>query len=134
MKILIVEDEDVLSAVLEEKFKDVGYDVAVARDGEEAETMAAKFKPNLILLDLILPKKDGLAVLESLKSDSEMKLIPVVVLSNLEGDETIKKALFLGAEDYFVKTQHPLAEIVEKVEAIFTESKAGKSTGGQKKK
>ena len=133
MKILIVEDEDVLSLVLEEKFKSEGYDVMIAKDGEEAQPKIAKFKPDIVLLDLILPKKGGLEVLESLKADSELKIIPIVVLSNLEGDETIKKALSLGAADYFVKTQHPIGEIVEKVAAFFTEPKVGK-TSSQKKK
>ena len=134
MNILIVEDEDVLSSVLEEKFKNEGYDVMVAHDGEEAQPKAVKFKPDIILLDLILPKKLGLAVLEGLKSDAELKLIPVIVLSNLEGDETIKKALSLGAEDYFVKTQHPIAEIVEKVGSFFTENKPTKPASIHNKK
>jgi len=134
MKILIVEDEDVLSLVLEEKFKDEGYDVMIAKDGEEAQPKIERFKPDLILLDLILPKKGGLEVLESIKADQELKMIPVIVLSNLEGDETIKKALTLGAADYFVKTQHPIAEIVEKVGAIFTEPKASKASAVSKKK
>ncbi len=69
MKILIVEDEDVLALVLEEKFKNEGYDVMVAVDGGEAQSKAEKFKPDVILLDLILPKKSGLEVLESLKSE-----------------------------------------------------------------
>jgi len=133
MKILIVEDEDVLSLVLEEKFKNEGYDVMIAKDGEEAQPKIEKFKPDVILLDLILPKKGGMEVLESIKSDSELKLIPVIVLSNLEGDEIIKSALSLGAVDYFVKTQHPIAEIVEKVEALFTESKPAKASSAKKK-
>jgi DNA-binding response OmpR family regulator len=126
MKILIVEDEDVLSLVLEEKFKNEGFDVQIARDGEEAQDKAEKFKPDAILLDLILPKKGGLEVLEGFKKTDGLKLIPVIVLSNLEGDETIKKALSLGAEDYFVKTQHPIAEIVEKVGELFTKVKKPK--------
>jgi len=134
MKILIVEDEDVLSLVLEEKFKSEGYEIMIAKDGEEAIPKAKKFKPDAILLDLILPKKGGLEVLESLKDNSELKLIPVVVLSNLEGDEIIKKALALGAADYFVKTQHPIAEIIEKVERLFTETKVEKVASVSKKK
>jgi len=120
MKILIVEDEDVLSLVLEEKFKNEGYEVMIASDGEEAQPKAEKFRPDMILLDLILPKKGGLDILKSLKADPELKLIPVIVLSNLEGDETIKTALSLGAIDYFVKTQHPIAEIVEKIGEFFS--------------
>lgn len=119
MKILIVEDESALSFVLEEKFKDEGYTVEIAVDGEEALVKADKFRPAIILLDLILPKKYGLDVLQDLKNNAELKAIPVIVLSNLEGDETIKKALTLGAVDYFVKTQHPIAEIVERVETYI---------------
>lgn len=134
MKILIVEDEDVLSLVLEEKLKNEGYEVMIAKDGEEAVLKAERFKPDAILLDLILPKKGGLEVLEALKGNSELKQVPVIVLSNLEGDETIKNALSLGAADYFVKTQHPIAEIIEKIEDLFTKSKSGKLSAGQRKK
>ena len=119
MKILIIEDEEVLSLVLGEKFKNEGYETMIASDGQEAQPKAEKFRPDVILLDLILPKKGGLEVLEDFKMDAELKIIPVIVLSNLETDETIKKALSLGAVDYFVKTQHPIAEIVEKVGALL---------------
>jgi len=134
MKILIVEDEDVLSLVLEEKFKDEGYQVMIAKDGEEAQPKMEKFKPDIVLLDLILPKKGGLEILESIKAKPELKATPVIVLSNLEGDETIKKALFLGAIDYFVKTQHPISEIVEKVGAVFTAPKMGKVSADRSNK
>lgn len=134
MKILIVEDEDVLSLVLEEKFKNEGYEVMIASDGEQAKPKAQKFKPDVILLDLILPKKGGLDVLAELKVDPELKIVPVVVLSNLEGDETIKKALELGAIDYYVKTQHPIAEIVEKIGILFTSPKIGKPIATRIKK
>ena len=123
MKILIVEDEDTLSLVLAEKFKNEGYEIMVANNGQEALPKASRFQPDVILLDLIMPKKLGMEVLADLKSDAELALIPVIVLSNLEGDEIIKKALALGAVDYFVKTRHPMAEIVEKVAALFTDTK-----------
>lgn len=116
MKILIVEDESALSLVLAEKFRDEGYIVEIVEDGEVVLEKTEQFRPSIILLDLILPKKYGLDVLQDLKNNPEFKSIPVIVLSNLEGDETIKKALLLGAVDYFVKTQHPVAEIVERVE------------------
>lgn len=123
MKILIVEDEKVLSMVLEEKFKDEGFDTKVAADGEEAITFAASFSPDIILLDLILPKKDGFEVLKELKSDPKLQDITVIVLSNLGEDDEIKKALSLGATDYFVKVQHPMSEIVEKVKAYLLKAK-----------
>lgn len=123
MKVLIVEDEEALSSVLQEKFNNEGYETKIARDGEEVLGLAESFRPDMILLDLILPKKDGLAVLAELKANPKLKTMPVIVLSNLSGDESIKKALSLGAEDYYVKTQHPISEIVEKVEESIRKPK-----------
>ena len=118
MKLLIVEDEVALAKVLEEKFKKEKYEVKVAGDGMEALEAVPKFKPEIILLDLLLPKKGGLEVLEELKKSGDWKNIPVIVLSNLDDDQNIKKAMKLGAVDYFVKAQHPIKEVVEKVEAF----------------
>lgn len=116
MKILIVEDEEILSKVLKEKFERAGFKVSTAMDGEVAITEAKRFQPDVILLDLILPKKNGFEVLQELRSGSELKISPIIiVLSNLGQDEDIKKALQLGAEDYIVKTQHPVNEVIEKV-------------------
>lgn len=87
----------------------------------------ASFKhhtPDLIILDLILPKKDGFEVLETIKADSKLKAIPVIVLSNLGQDEEIKKALALGAVDYMVKAQHPMNEIVVRIKKYIV--KVGK--------
>lgn len=115
MKIVIVEDEEILLKVLEEKFEKAGFDVAVATDGAQAIPIIQKSNPDIVLLDLVLPKKHGFEVLQDLKSNSNLKTIPVIALSNLGQDEDIKKALRLGAEDYIVKTQHPINEVVEKV-------------------
>lgn len=120
MKILIIEDEESLAFVLKEKLEKTKFETRVARDGESALTIARAFKPGLILLDLILPKKDGFSVLKELKEDLELSVIPVIVLSNLGEDENIKKAFALGAKDYFVKSQHPINEIVEKIENART--------------
>ena len=116
MKILIVEDEETLSKVMKEEFKDAGHDIKVATNGEDALSMARDFSPNVILLDLVLPKKGGLEVLSDLKSDKDLKDISVIVLSNLAEDESIKQALSLGAKDYFVKAQYSIYEILEKVQ------------------
>lgn len=78
--------------------------------------LAKSFKPDVILLDLMLPKKDGFQVLQELKTDPKTKNIKVVVASNLSDDESIKKALKLGADDYYVKCEHSVYEILEKVE------------------
>lgn len=119
MKILIIEDEEILSKVLEEKFKRAGFDTAIATNGDEAFPMAKKFSPDVILLDLILPKKNGFDVLKDLKSDADLKTAPIIVLSNLGQDEEIKRALELGASDYMVKTQHPINEVIEKVKNLL---------------
>ena len=114
-KILVAEDEEVLLNVLKDRFEAEGWEVTTARDGEEAVESIKKTRPDLVLLDLLMPKKDGFEVLKEIRGDPEFKTLPIiVVLSNLGSDEDIKKALSLGANDYFVKTQHPMSEIVEK--------------------
>ncbi len=123
MKILIVEDEQVLSKVLKEKFDKAGFETKVSGDGEIAISDAKSFLPEIIVLDLVLPKKSGFEVLRSIKADPETKMIPVIVVSNLGEDGDIKQALSLGAKDYFVKSQHPINEIVEKVKIATTEAR-----------
>ncbi len=113
-KILVAEDEEVLLNVLKDRFEVEGWEVTTAKDGVEAMEAINKSKFDLVLLDLLMPKKDGFEVLEEVKNNPELKNIPIIVLSNLGGDDDIKKALALGAKDYFVKTQHPMSEIVEK--------------------
>jgi two-component system alkaline phosphatase synthesis response regulator PhoP len=119
MKILVIEDEEALSRVLEEKLKKSGFEVKLANDGEAGMSLAKSFHPELILLDLILPKKDGFEVLKELKSNSDLKNINVIVLSNLGEDENLKKCLNLGASDYFVKTQHPINEVIKKIKDLI---------------
>lgn len=116
MKVLLVEDEAALSGIVKEELRGKGFDVKVAVNGEEALKFAQTFRPDMILLDLILPKKSGMDVLAELKLNPELKEIPVIVLSNLAEDESIKKALALGAKDYFVKTQHSIYEVIEKIQ------------------
>jgi CheY-like chemotaxis protein len=127
MKILIAEDDKVLAEVLKEEFKDEGFAVTMAENGKEAMN-ALKSKanrPDLMLLDLLMPVMDGFAVLKEISEDqiSNLKDIPVIVLSNLGQDEEIKRAFQLGASDYFVKSQHPVAEVVEKVKTFLEKPK-----------
>ncbi|MEK7646959.1 MAG: response regulator [Patescibacteria group bacterium] len=125
-RILIVEDEDFLRQVMEDNFISAGYAVDLATDGEEAMEQISHKKPDLILLDLLLPKKDGFYVLEEVKKSSEWGLIPIIVLSNLGQDTEIKKALEMGANDYFVKSQHPIQEVVERVKDFLEGRSAAK--------
>jgi DNA-binding response OmpR family regulator len=114
-KILFIEDE----AALQKTFRDVlekeGYQMISALDGESGLRLAKSQKPDLILLDLILPRKDGFEVLKELKEDETTKEIPVIVLTNLEDIESVEKAIELGATTYLVKAQYTLEEVIQKV-------------------
>ncbi len=113
--VLIVEDDEVLLRALYLQLKNSGYSLSSATDGDTAISVAQKIKPDIILLDLILPKKDGFEVLRILKSDQTLKDIPVLVLSNLGSDADIKRAKDLGAIDYFVKSSTKLEDINNKI-------------------
>jgi len=115
MKILICEDETTLAKVLQEKFEREEFSAITVSNGDEIIPSAKKINPDIILLDLVMPKLDGLQALALMKKDNDLKNIPVIVLSNLNDDEKIKKALALGAIDYVVKSNHPINEVVEKV-------------------
>lgn len=115
-KILFIEDEPALQKTLGLALTKGGYDVKTAFDGQSGFDLAKEFKPDLVLLDLILPKKDGFSVLESLKKDDELKDTPVIVLTNLEGMADVERVLQLGATTYLVKANYDLSEILAKVE------------------
>lgn len=123
MTILIVEDEDILSSVLQEKFEEKNFKVVLAKDGSVVLPLVKKNKPDAILLDILLPKVNGMEVLSQLKADEDLRSIPVIVMSNLGEDSKIKEALQLGAVDYMVKTQHPINELIEKVKEYILKAK-----------
>lgn len=120
-KILVVEDEKALAEVLQDELTRHDFEVEIAVDGEEAMEKMTESHPDLVLLDLLLPKKSGFEVLEEMKADNTLRLIPVVVASNLGQDADIKRAMGLGALDYFVKSQHPLKEIIRKVKQYIVQ-------------
>jgi len=99
-RILVVEDETFLVKIYSVKLKKEGFEVLIATDGEQAVQMANEVKPDIILLDLILPKMNGFEALEKMRANPELKNTPVIVLSNLGQDEDIKRAESLGATDY----------------------------------
>lgn len=113
--ILFIEDESTLQKTFGDILKQEGYEMVSALDGEIGLRMAKVKKPDLILLDLILPKIHGFEVLKKLKEDEETKNIPVIVLTNLEGIKDVDMALQLGAQTYLIKTQYSLEEVVEKI-------------------
>ncbi len=125
-RILIVEDEDFLIQALKDNLSAEGWTVDIAKNGEEALERIAKKKPDLVLLDILMPKRDGFYVLEEIRKNPEWKLIPVIVLSNLGEDTSIKRAMEMGANDYFVKSQHPIQEVIEKVRDYLEGRKTGR--------
>jgi DNA-binding response OmpR family regulator len=118
--ILIIEDDKFLRSLITEKVSSQGFNVSVAIDGKEGIREAQKSKPDLILLDLILPDVDGFEVLSKIKGEAGTSAVPVIVLSNLDSKEDIDKALKLGASDFLIKAQLTPEEIVEKVKNIFS--------------
>lgn len=118
-KILVVEDETFLVKIYSVKLKKEGFDVSIATDGEEAVKLAAEVKPDLILLDLILPKLNGFEALERIRQNPINKSTPVLVLSNLGQEEDIKRAESLGATDYLVKANFSIQDIVAKIKQVL---------------
>lgn len=114
-RVLIVEDEEFLVQVLKDNLQMEDCVIDTAMNGDEAIDHIRGNRPNLVLLDLLMPKQDGFYVLKEMKKNPEWEKIPVVVLSNLGGDSEIKRALEMGAENFFVKSQHPIGEVVEKI-------------------
>ena len=118
-KILFIEDESSLQKTVGEILTQEGFTVLKALDGEVGLSLAKKESPNLILLDLILPKKDGFEVMEELKKDKSTQDIPIIILTNLEGSKDVERALSLGATTYLVKTNYNLEEVVKKIEQFI---------------
>lgn len=119
--ILFIEDEPTLQKTVGQFLEKEDYQTKSALDGEIGLALAKKLKPNLILLDLILPKKDGFEVLEELKKDATTKNIPVIILTNLEGGADVEKALSLGATTYLVKANYELEEVVKKIKQTLNQ-------------
>ncbi|KPJ56828.1 hypothetical protein AMJ49_03730 [Parcubacteria bacterium DG_74_2] len=114
-KILIIEDEDLLLNLLRDKLSQEGYEVSVARNGEEGLEKIKEEKPDLILLDIVMPKKGGFEVMEEMNKDKEMKSIPVIVVSNSGQPVEIDRAQKLGAKDWLIKTEFDPQEVIDKV-------------------
>ena len=118
-KILFVEDEPTLQKAVGKFLENEGYEIKNAIDGELGVKIAKDFQPDLVLLDLILPKMNGFEVIEELKKDSATKNIPIIVLTNFEGSADVEKAISLGATNYLVKANYELSEIVEKIKEVL---------------
>ncbi|MBU2579172.1 response regulator [Patescibacteria group bacterium] len=119
-KILLIEDESALQKALGDTLKINGYEMLSALNGQIGLDLAEAKKPDLILLDLILPKIDGFEVLKHLKENPETKDIPVIVLTNLEGIKDVSRVVEMGATTYLVKSDYSLKEIVSKIKEILS--------------
>lgn len=115
MKILIVEDDNFFQNFYANKLKEKGYEIFVAVDGMDALTKIKEIKPDLILLDIIMPKKDGFQVLEELGHDAKLRTIPVLVFSTLGQNEDVAKAKALGAKDYINKSFFDFDQLHQKI-------------------
>lgn len=113
--ILVIEDDSFLRELIVRKLTKEGFSVSEAIDGKQAVEKIKNLKPDLVLLDLVLPEIDGFEVLSRVKSDSKVSSIPIIILSNLGQREDIEKGLKLGAIDFLVKANFTPAEIVKKI-------------------
>ena len=114
--ILVVEDDATLYQTLELALSREGFHVLLARDGDEALSIVNKEKPDVILLDIIMPKKNGFDVLEEIRNEMKLSDIPIVVLSNLSQESDIELCKELGATEYLVKSNMTTDDIVEKIQ------------------
>ena len=122
--ILLAEDDRILRKAGEATLKKRGYAVIAAVDGEDALAKAREHKPDLILLDVIMPKLQGFEVLASLKSDAATRDIPVIMLSNLQDESDVRKATGAGALDYLVKSNVPLDVLAARIAEALARPRA----------
>ena len=130
-KILIVEDDPLMSRMYQKIFTFEGYEVEMAGDGVEGLEKVRSFKPTLILLDIMMPKMNGMEVLEKLKADPDLKSIPVVMLTNLAGQQDAEAALEKGAIKYIVKSEYEPKQVTNMVKEIlagYTRNEVPKTT------
>jgi DNA-binding response OmpR family regulator len=118
-RVLLAEDDRFLRRAAEAMLRKQGFTVLPATDGEEALGLARSERPDLILLDMVMPKLDGLAVLRALKGDAATRHVPVVLLSNLGQEEDVRRCLEAGATAYFIKANLSLDDLVARVRAIL---------------
>lgn len=127
-KILVVEDDEFLRNAYRVKLTKAGFELQLAGDGDQALELLKSFHPDLILLDLVMPKRDGFSVLTEVKKNPSLNSIPVLVTSNLGQKEDIDRCMQLGAAGYIVKSDTPLQAIIEKIQQALAQ--VGSDTSG----
>lgn len=118
-KILIIEDDYFLMDIYTTRLKKEGFEIEQATNGEEAIKKLQHIKPDLILLDIVLPLREGFEVLKEIKKSEKLKDVPVIIISNLNQREEVQKGLSLGAIKYLVKADYTPTQIVEEIKNIF---------------
>lgn len=118
-KVMIIEDDRFLSSLIKARLEKDGLNIIQAFDGEEALKLLKQIKPDVMVLDLIMPKVTGFEVLEAVSISPELNRIPVVILSNLAQDSDIEKAKSLGAIEYFVKVRVSIDDLFNKIKSIL---------------
>ena len=116
---LLIEDDTFLGNIYKTKFEIEGFKVSVSENGEAGLSDAKKKKPDVILLDILLPKMDGFTVLKHLKEDDSVKEIPVILLTNLGQKDDVEKGLEMGAADYLIKAHFKPSEVLNKVKKVL---------------
>lgn len=119
-KIVCAEDDKLISTSLVEGFTAAGFQVTAAQDGEEAVQKIKEVKPDVILLDIMMPKLDGYGVVWELKADPETAKIPVIMLTNLSDSDTLSKILEAGVTDYLLKSEQTIDQIIVKVNEVLS--------------
>ncbi len=124
--IYLVEDDSFISGMYQTKLKNMGYTVELATDGEAAWTRLQQDPlPDLVLLDVVLPKKDGFEILEELRANGRTANLPVILLTNLGQKPDVERGVKLGADDYIIKAHYTPSEVMEKVEKILQAKQGG---------
>ena len=118
-QILLVEDDPFLIDIYTTKLKDSGFLVEVASDGEQALAKVKEKKPDLVILDIVLPKVDGWEILRKIKSESKIEDLKIIILSNLGQKEEVEKGIALGVSKYLVKAHYTPSEVAEEVKKIL---------------
>ena len=118
-KILIIEDEKILREMYHDKFTQAGFNVTIVDSAEEGMNNISKARPDLILLDILLPKANGISFLTRLRKKPEFNSLPIIAFSNFDSPETKKTAFNLGVKDYLIKTNFTPKEIVDKIKSYL---------------
>ena len=118
-KILIAEDDQFILKAMTTKLQKEGYEVKIAVDGVALMEILKSYIPDLIILDLLMPKNDGFEVLKEVKADPKLKNIPILIASNLGQENDIQQVLDLGATDYLIKSEFTLESLVQKIKNIL---------------